>query len=330
VPHKGTGMRLTRRRLLLLAAGAAAAAMVPRGATAYPARPVRIIVGFPAGGVGDITARLIGEALQERLGQTVLVENRPGAGGNVGTEAVARSPADGYTLILSGTNNTSNATLYPNLKFNFLRDLASVGSIMRGPLVMAVHPAFPARTVAEFIAYAKANPGKVNMVSSGNGTSTHLTGELFKMKAGVALQHVPYRGEAPALADLVAGQAQVMFANMPSSIGHVRGGALRALGVTGARRAPALPDVPTVADTVPGYESTAWFGLSAPKQTPAEVIARLNREINQSLADAKLAARIADFGATPMPLTPGEFDRFVAAETEKWAQVVAFSGARIE
>ena len=213
-----------------------------------------MIVGFPPGGVGDITARLIGEALQERLGQTVIVENRPGAGGNIGTEAVVRSPADGYTLILSGTNNTSNATLYQNLKFNFLRDLASVGSVMRGPLVMAVHPSFPARTVGEFIAYAKANPGKVNMVSSGNGTSTHLTGELFKMMAGVEMQHIPYRGEAPALADLVAGQVQVMFPNLPSSLGHIRGGQLRALAVTSATRSPALPDVPTVAETVAGYE----------------------------------------------------------------------------
>jgi tripartite-type tricarboxylate transporter receptor subunit TctC len=323
-------MRPTRRELLQLAAGAAAFAPRRAAAQAYPTRPVRIVVGFPPGGVGDITARLIGEALQERLGQTVMVENRPGAGGNVGTEAVARSPADGYTLILSGTNNASNATLYPNLKFNFLRDLASVGSIMRAPLVMAVHPAVPASTVAEFIAYAKANPGKVNMVSAGNGTSTHLTGELFRMMAGIALQHVPYRGEAPALVDLVAGQGQVMFANMPSAIGHIRAGALRALAVTGAKRAPALPDVPTVADTVPGFESTAWFGLSAPKATPGDVIARLNREINASLADPRLAARIADFGATPFPQSPAAFDAFVAAETAKWAKVVRFSGARIE
>ena len=323
-------MNLTRRRLLLLAAGATAIA--PRGAAAqaFPARPVRIIVGFPPGGVGDVTARLIAEALQERLGQTMIVENRPGAGGNLGTEAVARSPADGYTLILSGTNNTSNATLYPNLKFNFLRDLASVGSIMRGPLVMAVHPALPAQTVAEFIAYAKANPGKVNLVSSGNGTSTHLTGELFRMMAAVEIQHIPYRGEGPALADLVAGQVQAMFPNLPSAIGHIRGGALRALAVTGASRSPALPDLPTVADTLPGFESTAWFGLSAPKQTPAAVIARLNREISASLADPKLAARIADLGATPMRLSPGEFDAFVAAETEKWAKVVRFAGAKIE
>jgi len=323
-------MNLTRRRLLLLAAGATAIAPRRAAAQAFPARPVRIIVGFPPGGVGDVTARLIAEALQERLGQTMIVENRPGAGGNLGTEAVARSPADGYTLILSGTNNTSNATLYPNLKFNFLRDLASVGSIMRGPLVMAVHPALPAQTVAEFIAYAKANPGKVNLVSSGNGTSTHLTGELFRMMAAVEIQHIPYRGEGPALADLVAGQVQVMFPNLPSAIGHIRGGALRALAVTGASRSPALPDLPTVADTLPGFESTAWFGLSAPKQTPAAVIARLNREISASLADPKLAARIADLGATPMPLSPGEFDAFVAAETEKWAKVVRFAGAKIE
>jgi tripartite-type tricarboxylate transporter receptor subunit TctC len=325
-------MRLTRRRLLSVVAGVAALVTTPRLARpqSYPVRPVRLIVGFPPGGVGDITARLIGDALQERLGQTVIVENRPGAGGNIGTETVARSPADGYTLILSGTNNTSNATLYQNLKSNFLRDLASVGSVMRGPLVMAVHPSFPARTVAEFIAYAKVNPGKVNMVSSGNGTSTHLTGEQFKMMAGVEMQHIPYRGEAPALADLVAGQVQVMFANLPSSVGHIWGGQLRALAVTSTSRSPALPDVPTVSDAVPGYESSAWFGLSAPKATPAEVIARLNKDINASLADPKLAARIADLGATPMPLSPGEFDAFVAAETEKWARVVKFSGAKVD
>jgi tripartite-type tricarboxylate transporter receptor subunit TctC len=324
-------MRLSRRRLLSLAAGAAALAATPRLARpqSYPARPVRVIVGFPPGGVGDITARLIGEALQGRLGQPVIVENRPGAGGNVGTEAVIRSPADGYTLILSGTNNASSATLYQNLKFNFLRDAASVASVMRGPLVMAVHPSFPARTVGEFIAYAKANPGKVNMVSSGNGTSVHLTGELFKMMAGVEMLHIPYRGEAPALADLVAGQVQVMFPNLPSSVGHIRGGRLRALAVTGTARSPALPDIPTVADTVSGYESSAWFGLSAPKATPAEVIAKLNREINASLADPGLAARIADLGATPMPLSPSEFDAFVAAETEKWARVVKFSGTKV-
>ena len=325
-------MRLSRRRLLAVAAGAAALATTPRLARAqsYAARPVRVLVGFPPGGIGDITARLIGEALQERLGQPVIVENRPGAGGNLATEAVARSPADGYTLYLSGPNNAINATLYQNLKFNFLRDMASVGSVMRGPLVMAVHPSFPARTVSEFIAYAKANPRKINMVSSGNGTSVHLTGELFKMMAGVEMLHIPYRGEAPALADLVAGQVQVMFPNLPSSVGHIRGGRLRALAVTSTTRSPALPDVPTLSDAVPGYESSAWFGLSAPKATPAEVIAKLNKEINASLADPKLATRLADLGATPMLLSPGEFDAFVAAETEKWARVVMFSGAKVD
>jgi len=325
-------MRLSRRRLLAVAAGAAALATTPRPARAqsYAARPVRVLVGFPPGGIGDITARLIGEALQERLGQPVIVENRPGAGGNLATEAVARSPADGYTLYLSGPNNAINATLYQNLKFNFLRDMASVGSVMRGPLVMAVHPSFPARTVSEFIAYAKANPRKINMVSSGNGTSVHLTGELFKMMAGVEMLHIPYRGEAPALADLVAGQVQVMFPNLPSSVGHIRGGRLRALAVTSTTRSPALPDVPTLSDAVPGYESSAWFGLSAPKATPAEVIAKLNKEINASLADPKLATRLADLGATPMLLSPGEFDAFVAAETEKWARVVMFSGAKVD
>lgn len=325
-------MMLPRRRVLYFAAMAAALPILPRGAMAedFPRRPVHIIVGFPPGGVGDIIARLIGQAMQERLGQPVVIENRPGAGGNVGTDMVVRSTADGYTLIWAGTNNAVNATLYSNLKFNFIRDIAMVGTVMSGPLVMAVNPAVPAKSVAEFIAYAKASPSKVNMASSGNGTSTHLSGELFKMMAGVSMTHVPYRGEAPALVDLVSGQVQVMFVNLPSSIGYIRSGQLRALAVTTKERSPALPDVPAVADVVPGYESSAWYGVGAPKATPAAVIARLNKEIKASLADSKLAARFADLGGTPMPLGPAESDAFVAADTEKWAKVVKFSGAKVD
>jgi tripartite-type tricarboxylate transporter receptor subunit TctC len=321
-----------RRRFLQATAAAAllSSSSLMSRAQAFPARPVHIVVAFPAGGVGDIIARLLAQSLQVRLGQPVIVENKPGAGGNVGTELVVRSPPDGHTLIWAGTNNAVNATLYANLKFNFLRDIAMVASVMRGPLVMAVNPAVPARTVAEFIAYAKANPGKVNMASSGNGTSVHLAGELFKMMAGVDMLHVPYRGEAPALADLVSGQVQVMFANLPSSIGHIRDGRLRALAVTTATRSPALPETPPVAETVPGYEVTSWFGIGAPKATPAAVIARLNKDSNDTLADPAFAARLADLGGVPTPLTPAAFDAFVAADTEKWAKVVRFAGVKVD
>jgi tripartite-type tricarboxylate transporter receptor subunit TctC len=325
-------MKLPRRRFLQSAGATTALSFASRlaQAQAFPTRPLRVIVAFPPGGVGDIIARLIGQSLQERLGQPVIVENRPGAGGNVGTEAVVRAPADGYTLIWAGVNNAVNATLYSNLSFNFVRDIAMVAGVMRGPLVMAVNGSVPARSVADFIAYAKANPGKVNMASSGNGTSVHLAGELFKMMASVDMVHVPYRGEAPALGDLVTGQVQVMFANLPSSIGHLREGRLRALAVTTATRSPALPETPPLADTVSGYEVSVWFGVGAPKATPAEVIARLNKDIGASLTDPVLAARLADLGGTPLLLGPGEFDAFVAADTAKWATVVKFSGAKVD
>ena len=323
-------MPLPRRRFLHLAAGAVALPITSRGARgeAFPARPVRVIVAFAPGGIGDLGARLIGQSLQERLQQPVVIENRPGAGGNTGTEAVLRAPPDGYTMIWAGANNAINASLYDNLSYNFVRDIAAVGSVMRGPFVMTIHPSFPARTVAEFIAYAKANPAKINMASPGAGTGPHVNGELFKMMTGVEMVHVPYRGDGPALIDLVAGQVQVMFGNLISAMEHIRAGRLRALAVTTAMPSPALPDVPTVAATVPGYEASAWFGLGAPRATPAEVIAKLNKEINASLADPKLAARLAELGGAPMPLSPQAFDAFIAAETEKWGKVVRMSGAK--
>jgi len=295
---------------------------------AFPARPVHVIVAFAPGGIGDLGARLIGQSLQERLHQPVVIENRPGAGGNTGTEAVVRAPPDGYTMIWAGANNAINASLYDNLSYNFVRDIAAVGSVMRGPFVMTVHPSFPARTVAEFIAYAKANPAKINMASPGAGTGPHVNGELFKMMTGVEMVHVPYRGDGPALIDLMAGQVHVMFGNLISAMEHIRSGRLRALAVTTAAPSPALPDVPTVAATVPGYEASAWFGLGAPRATPAEVIARLNKEINASLADARLRARLAELGGAAMPLSPQAFDAFIAAETEKWGKVVRMSGAK--
>lgn len=297
-------MTLTRRRLLKVAASAAALPITSRiaRAQAFPARAVHVIVGFSAGGAGDLTARLIGQSLQERLGQPVIVENRPGAGGNVGVEIVVRAASDGYTLIWAGANNAINSTLYPNLKFNFTRDIAPVAGVMRGPLVMVVNPAVPAKTVAEFISYAKANPGKLNFPSSGNGSSAHLSGELFKMMAGVEMVHVPYRSDISGLADLMAGQVHVMFANLFIVTGHIRDGRLRALAVTTTARSPALPELPTVAETVPDYEASAWFGVGAPKATPADVIAILNKEINACLAEPRLTARLAELGNTPLVL----------------------------
>jgi tripartite-type tricarboxylate transporter receptor subunit TctC len=325
-------MRLPRRLFLQGAAGAVVLPITSHFASAddFPTRPVRVIVGFPPGGVADIVARLIGQPLQDRLGQTVLVENRPGAGGNVGTEAVVRAAPDGYTLTLAGPNNAINATLYNNLTFDFIRDIAMVASIMRGPLVMVVNPAVEAKSAADFIAYANANPDKINMASSGNGTTPHLAGELFKMMAGVSMVHVPYRGEGPALADVVTGQAQVMFANLPSSIGFIRDGRLRALAVTTAKRFPALPETPVVADVVPGYEVSAWYGFGAPRPTLAAVVAKLNKEINATLADPAVTARFAELGVAPMLLSPAEFDTFVAAETDKWAKVVRYCGAKVD
>ena len=319
-----------RRRFLQLAAGAAVLPAVPRpaGAQAYPTRPVRLLVGYVPGGATDITARLVGQWLSERLGQPVIVENRAGAANNIATEAVANAPPDGYTLLLLNPANAINATLYDKLSFNFLRDIAAVALIMRVPNVMEVNPAVPVSTVPEFIAYAKANPDKINMGSGGSGTSVHVSGELFKMMTGVRMVHVPYRGAAAAVADLIGGQVQVVFDNLPGSIEHIRARRLRALAVTTATRSPALPDVPTVAEFIPGYEASAWFGIGTPNGTPAEIIDRLNHEINAGLADPKLRSRLVDLGGTVTAATPAEFGKFMADETAKWAKVVKFSGAK--
>ncbi len=320
------------QRLCALAAGFLFAICNLSGATAdeYPSRPIKWIVGYPAGGTTDILARLIGQWLSEHMGQQVIIENRPGAGNNIGTEAVINSPPDGYTLLLVNPANGINATLYKKLNFNFIRDTTPVAGITRGPNVMEVNPLVPAKTVQELIDYAKANPGKVNMASSGNGTSIHLSGELFKMMTGINMLHVPYRGSAPALTDLIGGQVQLMFDNMPSSIEHIRAGKLRALAVTTAMRSPALPEVPTVAETVPGYEASAWFGASAPKGTPPEVINKLNAQINAALADPNIQARLADLGGTVMAGTPADFGKVIAEETEKWSKVVNAVGISVE
>jgi tripartite-type tricarboxylate transporter receptor subunit TctC len=306
--------------------------MVARSAwaQAYPARPVRLIIGYPPGGSADITARLTGQWLSERLGQPVVIESRPGAGTNLATEAVVRAPADGYTLLLVAPANAINTTLYEKLNFNYLRDMTPVAGLIRFPNVMEVHPAVPVKTVPEFIAYAKANPGKLNFASSGNGSTIHMSGELFKMMTGVDMVHVPYRGGALALTDLLAGQVQVMFDNIPTSAEHVRTGRLRGLAVTSDKRSDVLPDLPTVADFVPGYESSAWYGLGAPKGTPADIIERLNRETNAILADAKAKARFAELGASLLPGSVADFGKLLADETEKWGKVVKFSGAKAE
>ena len=319
-----------RRQFLHLASGAVALPALSRIASAqtYPTRPVRLIVGFAAGQAIDILARLIAQSLSERFGQQFIVENRPGGGGNIATEAVVRAPPDGYTLLAVGSNNMINATLYEKLNFDFIRDIALVASIYRVPQVMEVNPSFPAKTLPELIAYAKANPGKINFASAGNGSVAHVTAELFKMMAGVNMQHVPYRGAAPALTDLLGGQVHLMFDNMPSSIEHIRAGRLRPLAVTATARLEGLPDVPTVADFLPGFETSAWAGIGAPKNTPAEIIDQLNRETNAALADPKLKARVADLGGMVFPLSSAEYEKRVAEETEKWGKVVKFSGAR--
>ena len=319
-----------RRNFLHLAAGAASMPAMSQvaWAQAYPSRPARIVVPFAAGGATDIIARLIGQWLSERLGQQFVIENRPGAGSNIGTEVVVNAPPDGYTLLLVGPSSAINATLYEKLSFNFLRDIAPVSGIISIPFIMAVNPSFPAKTVSEFIAYAKANPGKVNLASGGNGTAGHLSGELFKMMAGVNMVHVPYRGEAPALTDMLGGQVQAMFGTMPASIEYVRAGKLRPLAVTSARRSELLPDLPTVGDFVPGYETSAWQGVGAPKNTPVEIIDRLNKEINAGLADPKIKTRVADMGGTVLAGSPADFGKFIADETEKWGKVVKFSGAK--
>jgi tripartite-type tricarboxylate transporter receptor subunit TctC len=307
----------------MLAIGAASAAD-------YPTHPVRIIVSYPAGGSTDITARLIGAWLSERLGQQFVIENRPGGGNNIGTEAAIRSTPDGYTLFLVNPANAINTTLYQHLKFNFLKEMAPVAGLIRVPNVMEVHPSVPVKTVAEFISYAKANPGKINMASSGNGTSIHLSGELFMFMTGVKMLHVPYRGSAPALNDMLSGQVQVMFDNLPSSIGHIKAGKLRALAVTTAERAPALPDVPTVGDTIKGYEASAWFGLGAPVGTPKEIVDKLNKEVNAALQDPKMKERFAALGGSLMPGSPADFGKTIADETEKWAKVVKFAGIHMD
>jgi len=323
-------MTLPRRRFLHLAARAAALPALPRIAWAqtYPTRPVHLIVGTVAGATPDIDARIIGQWLSERLGQPFVIENRPGAGTNIATELVVRARPDGHTLLLITTANAINATLYDNLNFNFIRDIAPVASLVRTPLVMEVNPLVPAKTVPEFVAYANANPGKINMASAGNGTPQHVSGELFKMMAGVKLLHVPYRSTGPALVDLLGGQVQVMFDTVPASIEFIRAGKLRPLAVTTATRLEVLPGVPAVGEFVPGYEASAWQGIGAPKSTPAEIIERLNTHINAGLADPKMKARLADLGAIPIPMTPADFGKLIADETEKWGKAVQFSGAK--
>lgn len=317
-------------RLCTLLIALAAAVISPALAQDYPNKPVRLIVPFGAGGPTDIIARIMAEHLSQRLGQPVVVEARPGAGGNIGTQAVINSPPDGYTLLVVSHANAINASLYRNLPFNFLESIEPISGILGVPNMLVVTPSFPANSVAEFIAYARAHPGKVNFASTGIGTSAHLAGELFKSMTGVTMVHVPYRGSGAALADLMAGTVHAFFDLVPASIGHVRAGKLRVLGVTARQRLDVLPDVPTVAETVPGFEMGGWFGIGAPKGTPPAVVERLNREINAGLEDPKIKARYAEFNAILMPGPVAEFRKFVAAETEKWARVVEFSGARVD
>jgi tripartite-type tricarboxylate transporter receptor subunit TctC len=325
-------MLLGRRNFLRLAGTTALAPAFSRiaGAQDYPTRPLRLIVGFPPGGGTDVAARLVGQWLSERLGQPVVIENRPGAGSNIATEAAVHAVADGYTLLLVSTAHAINATLYERLNYNFLRDIAPVAGFMRVPNVMEINPALSAKSVPEFIAYARGNPGNVNMASGGNGTSQHLSGELFKMMTGLNIVHVPYRGSAPALTDLVGGRVQVMFGDMPPSIELIKAGKLRALAVTTVTRSEALPELPSVGDFVPGYESSAWYGVGAPKSTPVEIVEKLGKEINAALADPKMKARITALGGTVLDGSPSEFGSLIADETKKWAKVVKFAGAKVE
>jgi tripartite-type tricarboxylate transporter receptor subunit TctC len=323
-PSRVRATKLPRRQFLHLAARAAALSTLPRIA------PVRIIVGFPAGGTTDLTARLTGQWLSERLGEPFIIENRPGAAANIATEAVVHAPADGYTLLLCNSSNASNATLYDKLNFNFIRDIAPVAGMISDPLVMAVNLSFPAKTVPEFIAHAKVNPGKVNMASAGNGSPNHISGELFKMMAGINMVHVPYRGGAPAIIDLLGGQVQVYFAGMAESIEYIRAGKLRALAVTSATRSEVLPNIPTLGDSLPGYEASTWYGVGVPKKTPTEIVEKLNKEINAALADPKLKARFADLGLTVVPGSPADFGKLIADDTEKWAKVIKFAGIKPE
>ena len=325
-------MSLLRRQFLRLAAGAAVLPALSHGAWAldYPARPVRLVVPVPPGGALDVLARLIGQWLSEKLGQPFIVENRSGAGTNIGIETVVRAPADGYTLLLIPGSVTINATLNGKLPFNFIRDIVPIARISSLPLVMEVNPSVPAKTVPEFVAYAKANPGKVAMASGGSGTPQHIAGELFKLMTGVEMVHVPYRGGAPALTDLLGGQVQVYFSPLPESIGSIRAGKVRALAVTTAARSPALPDVPTVAQSVPGFEASTWQGIGAPAGTPADIVALLNKEINAALADPKIDTRLADLGSVPAPMPPSDFKKFIVAETEKWAKVIKAANIRAD
>jgi tripartite-type tricarboxylate transporter receptor subunit TctC len=327
---QGENFMVSRRAAICLIAMGISAVASSASALDYPTRPVRFVVGYPPGGATDILARLIGQRLSERLGQQFVIENKPGAGNNIGTEAVVNAEPDGYTVLLINPANYINASLYGNLKFNFIRDIAPVASFNRVPNVMTVAPDVPAKTVAEFIAYVKANPGKVNMASSGNGTSVHLSGEMFMAMTGTEMQHVPYRGAAPAITDMLGGQVQVMFDNMPSIIQHIRAGSLRALAVTTAERSSQLPDVPTIAETVPGYEASALFGMGAPKNTPKEIIAKLNSEINAILAEPEMKQRLVELGGEPLIQSPEAFGEQIKAETEKWKKVVEFAGLKVE
>ena len=309
---------------------AALAGIGTASAIDYPTRPVKWVVPYPPGGTTDVLARVVAKWLSDNMGQQFVIENKPGGGNNIGVEYVVNAAPDGYTMLLVNPANGINATLYKNLPFNFIQDIAPVAGLARTPNVMEVPASFPARTVAEFIAYCKANPGKINMASSGSGTSVHLSGELFKSMTGCQMLHVPYKGAGPALIDLMAGEVHVLFDNLPSSIGHIKGGKLRALAVTSAEREPSLPDTPTVGDTVPGYEATAWFGIGMPKGTPREIVEKVNAEVNRALADPKMRERLAELGGKPLAGTPEDFGRVIAAETEKWAKVVVSSGAKVE
>ena len=325
-------MKFPRRQFLHLAGGAALLPALSKLASAqtYPARPIRLVIGYTPGGSADLTARLMGQWLSERLGQSFVVENRPGGGTNIATESVLRAPPDGYTLLLAAPANAINATLYDKLNFNFVRDIEPVAGIIRFPNVVVVNPSVPVKTIPELIAYAKANPGKLNMASSGNGSTIHMSGELFKMLTGTEMVHVPYRGGAPALTDLIAGQVHVMFDNIPTCAEHVKSGKLRGLAVTSTARSDVLPDLPTVADFLPGYEASAWYGIVAPKNTPADIIGKLNKEINSVLADPAAKTRFAEVGAILLPGSPADFGKLLADETEKWGKVVKFSGAKVD
>ncbi len=328
-------MTSRRTTICLIATGisigiSAVASIGSAAAQNYPTRPVKWVVGYPPGGATDIIARLIGQRLSERLGQQFVIENKPGAGNNIATESVVNAEPDGYTVLLVNPANYVNATLYPNLKFNLVRDIVPIAAFNRVPNVMTVNKDVPAKTVAEFIAYVKADPTKVNMASSGNGTSVHLSGEMFMMMTGVKMQHVPYRGAAPAITDMLGGQVQLIFDNMPSILQHIRAGSLRALAVTTTTRSALLPDVPVLADTVPGYEASALFGMGAPKKTPPEIIAKLNKEINEVLAEPAIKAKLIDLGGEPLPGTPEAFGKMIVAETEKWEKVVKAAGLKVE